>query len=289
MEIKKIISSIKFFGKKYTPELLLGGALVSGTACIITAAKATLKAKNSMDAHKERKLEIATKADSEIITSEEAKDEMRKEIVKVGLELAKEYAIPFSLYAATIGCVFGSYKVQKSRLQALSTTLAAMSAAYSSLLMRLKNGAENGLTAEEVLQGKFVCKVENEDGTVEEYTTTVKNPYDNPFKFRFDKYSTVWNPHHCSNETILMSELNWCNNLLQIQGYLFLNDVLDRLGIPRTKAGQILGWRTDGDGDGYIDFGVVDCATLTGAAYDDNAFELNFNVDGDILTDFPRK
>lgn len=289
MEIKKIISSIKFFGKKYAPELLLGGALVSGTACIITASKATLKAKNSMDAHKERKLEIATKADSEIITSEEAKDEMRKEIVKVGLELAKEYAIPFSLYAATIGCVFGSYKVQKSRLQALSTTLAAMSAAYSSLLMRLKNGAENGLTAEEVLQGKFVCKVENEDGTVDELTTTVDNPYDSPFKFRFDKYSTVWNPHHCSNETILMSELNWCNNLLQIQGYLFLNDVLDRLGIPRTKAGQILGWRTNGDGDGYIDFGVVDCATLTGARYDDNAFELNFNVDGDILTDFPRK
>lgn len=289
MEIKKIISSIKFFGKKYAPELLLGGALVSGTACIITSSKATLKAKNSMDAHKERKLEIANKVDKEIITSEEAKDEMRKEIVKVGLELAKEYAIPFSLYTATIGCVFGSYKVQKSRLQALSTTLAAMSAAYSSLLMRLKNGAENGLTAEEVLQGKFVCKVENEDGTEDEFTTTVENPYDSPFKFRFDKYSTVWNPHHCSNETILMSELNWCNNLLQIQGYLFLNDVLDRLGIPRTKAGQILGWRTNGDGDGYIDFGVVDCATLTGARYDDNAFELNFNVDGDILTDFPRK
>lgn len=289
MEIKKIISSIKFFGKKYAPELLLGGALVSGTACIITSSKATLKAKNSVDAHKERKLEIANKVDKELITSEKAKDEMRKEIVNVGLELAKEYAIPFSLYAATIGCVFGSYKVQKSRLQALSTTLAAMSAAYSSLLMRLKNGAENGLTAEEVLQGKFVCKVENEDGTEDEFTTTVENPYDSPFKFRFDKYSTVWNPHHCSNETILMSELNWCNNLLQIQGYLFLNDVLDRLGIPRTKAGQILGWRTDGDGDGYIDFGVVDCSTLSGARYDDNAFELNFNVDGDILTDFPRK
>lgn len=289
MEIKKIISSIKFFGKKYAPELLLGGALVSGTACIITASKATLKAKNSMDAHKERKLEIATKADSEIITSEEAKDEMRKEIVKVGLELAKEYAIPFSLYTATIGCVFGSYKVQKSRIQALSTTLAAMSAAYSSLMFRLKDAAKNGLSAEDVLNGNVALRVENEDGTTETHILDVPNPDDSPFKFRFDRYSTVWNPHHCSNETILMSELNWCNNLLQIQGYLFLNDVLDRLGIPRTKAGQILGWRTNGDGDGYVDFGVVDCATLTGARYDDNAFELNFNVDGDILTDFPRK
>lgn len=289
MEIKKIISSIKFFGKKYAPELLLGGALVSGTACIITASKATLKAKNSMDAHKERKLEIANKVDSEIITSEEAKDEMRKEIVKVGLELAKEYAIPFSLYTATIGCVFGSYKVQKSRIQALSTTLAAMSAAYSSLLFRLKDAAKNGLSAEDVLNDNVALQVENEDGTTETHILNVPNPDDSPFKFRFDRYSTVWNPHHCSNETILMSELNWCNNLLQIQGYLFLNDVLDRLGIPRTKAGQILGWRTNGDGDGYIDFGVVDCATLTGARYDDNAFELNFNVDGDILTDFPRK
>ena len=291
MEIKKIISSIKFFGKKYAPELLLGGALVSGTACIITASKATLKAKNSMDAHKERKLEIANKVDSEIITSEEAKDEMRKEIVKVGLELAKEYAIPFSLYAATIGCVFGSYKVQKSRIQALSTTLAAMSAAYSSLVARLKSGAENGLTAEEVLNGKVAIPETDADGnpTGETNLMTLNDPNDSPFRFRFDRYSTVWNPHHCSNETILMSELNWCNNLLQIQGYLFLNDVLDRLGIPRTKAGQILGWRTNGDGDGYVDFGVVDCATLTGAKYDDNAFELNFNVDGDILTDFPRK
>lgn len=289
MEIKKIISSIKFFGKKYAPELLLGGALVSGTACIITASKATLKAKNSMDAHKERKLEIANKVDSEIITSEEAKDEMRKEIVKVGLELAKEYAIPFSLYTATIGCVFGSYKVQKSRIQALSTTLAAMSAAYSSLMFRLKDAAKNGLSAEDVLNGNVALQVENEDGTTETHILDVPNPDDSPFKFRFDRYSTVWNPHHCSNETILMSELNWCNNLLQIQGYLFLNDVLDRLGIPRTKAGQILGWRTNGDGDGYVDFGVVDCATLTGARYDDNAFELNFNVDGDILTDFPRK
>lgn len=289
MDMKKILATVKFFGKKYAPEILLGTAAVAGTACVVTSCRATLKAKKSWEAHQERKLQIAEKVQEEQITTEESKVEMRKEIVKVGLELAKEYAIPFSLYTATIGCVLGSYKIQKSRLQAISATLSAMSAAYSSLVMRLKNGAENGLTAEEVLQGKFVCKVENEDGTVEEYTTTVKNPYDNPFKFRFDRYSTSWEHHHFSNECILKAEENWANTALELNGYLFLNDVLDRLGIPKTKAGQILGWRKDGNGDGFVDFGVVDCQTLIGVEYDDNAFELNFNVDGDILTDFPNK
>ena len=288
--MKKVLSTVKYFGKKYAPEILLGTAAVAGTACVVTSCRATLKAKKSWEAHQERKLQIAEKLQEEKITTEESKVEMRKEIVKVGLELAKEYAIPFSLYTATIGCVLGSYKIQKSRLQAISATLSAMSAAYSSLVARLKHGAENGLTAEQVLHGDVVCKDVDEEGNVTETIMTLKHPFDDsPFKFRFDKYCTSWEPHHFSNECILKSEENWANNVLQGQGYLFLNDVLDRLGIPRTKAGQILGWRLDGNGDGFVDFGVVDCLTLTGVNYDDNAFELNFNVDGDILTTFPRE
>ena len=291
MDMKKILSTIKFFGKKYAPEILLGTAAVAGTACIATSCRATIKAKKSWEEHQERKLLIADKLQSEEITNEESKVEMRKEIVKVGLELAKEYAIPFSLYTATIGCVLGSYKIQKSRLQAISATLSAMSAAYSSLVMRLKNGAEHGLTAEDVLNGKIAFPETDEDGnpTGEVNIMATKEPNGNPFKFRFDKYSTAWEHHHFSNECILKAEENWANVALDLNGYLFLNDVLDRLGLPKTKAGQILGWRKDGNGDGFVDFGVVDCQTLTGVEYDDNAFELNFNVDGDILTDFPNK
>ena len=63
-------------------------------------------------------------------------------------------------------------------------------------------------------------------------------------------------------------------------------DVLDRLGLPRTKAGLIVGWVLNGEGDGYVDFGVVDCETLENVNYNDNAYDLNFNVDGDILSKF---
>ena len=65
----------------------------------------------------------------------------------------KTYAIPVGLYAATVASIFASYKTQKNRQIALSTALAAATSAYNTLIAKLKNGAENGLTAKEVLEG----------------------------------------------------------------------------------------------------------------------------------------
>ena len=51
----------------------------------------------------------------------------------------------------------------------------------------------------------------------------------------------------------------YANKKLQAQGYLFLNDVLEMLGIQKTKAGQIVGWIYNEEapiGDNYVDFGI---------------------------------
>ena len=107
-----------------------------------------------------------------------------------------------------------------------------------------------------------------------------------PYKFRFDKYSINWEKDKFQNQCTLISEENWANDVLSLQGYLFLNDVLDRLGIPRTKAGQIVGWVKNGEGDGYVSFGTFDCSKYEDIRYDENAFDLEFNCDGDILCKF---
>ena len=112
------------------------------------------------------------------------------------------------------------------------------------------------------------------------------DPIENLYKFRFDKYSPCWETNKECNLYFINGVENWANDLLRLQGYIFLNDVLDRLGLPRTKAGQIVGWVLNGEGDGYVDFGVIDCETLENVNYNDNAFDLNFNVDGDILSKF---
>ena len=71
-------------------------------------------------------------------------------------------------------------------------------------------------------------------------------------EFTFDQSNPNWvrNPDH--NTFFLRSMQNLCNDLLSARGVLFLNDVLDQLGISRTQAGQLLGWsRADGD---FVDF-----------------------------------
>ena len=87
----------------------------------------------------------------------------------------------------------------------------------------------------------------------------------------------------------MLQQQNYANEKLTAQGYLFLNDVYDMFGIPRTKAGQIVGWIYDEkhpEGDNYVDFGIYDmnresCRNFV------NGYErtilLDFNVDGPIL------
>ena len=87
----------------------------------------------------------------------------------------------------------------------------------------------------------------------------------------------------------LRARQNWFNDKLKADGYLFLNDVYDELGIPRTKPGQIVGWiynENNPVGDNYVDFGMYD-VNYEPARDFINGHECNilldFNVDGPIL------
>ncbi len=74
---------------------------------------------------------------------------------------------------------------------------------------------------------------------------------------------------------------NWFNERLYATGAVFLNEVYEELGFPKTKAGQAVGWLTKGKGgiDGRISFGN----SLDLLAYHDgDPILLDFNVDGVI-------
>lgn len=75
---------------------------------------------------------------------------------------------------------------------------------------------------------------------------------------------------------------------LRIDGYVFLNDVYYELGLPRTKAGQIVGWVYDEKnpiGDNRINFGIFDDTPINREFINgyENTILLDFNVDGNIL------
>lgn len=77
----------------------------------------------------------------------------------------------------------------------------------------------------------------------------------------------------------LRAQENYLNNILQMQGYLFFNDVLGALGFPKTAVGAVTGWLNTDDSKVYVDFGI----RWDDLESDKQAFQLKINVQGVIF------
>lgn len=65
--------------------------------------------------------------------------------------------------------------------------------------------------------------------------------------------SINWSPRDEYNMMFLRACQQYANDMLQARGHLFLNEVLDQLGLPKLRLGQLLGWTRDGAK--FVDFG----------------------------------
>lgn len=105
----------------------------------------------------------------------------------------------------------------------------------------------------------------------------------------FNDSCVGWTKDPEYNMRLLKEKQNYCNNLLKSKGHLFLNEVYDILGIPRTKAGAFVGWVYDEKnpiGDNFVDFGIYDTNDERNFDFINgykNTAILDFNVDGNIL------
>lgn len=100
----------------------------------------------------------------------------------------------------------------------------------------------------------------------------------------FDQLSPEWAPEPEYNLAWLRNKQDWFNELLTMRGYLFLNEVYDALGIPRSKAGDVVGWLL-GNGDNFVDFGIFRGDNQKAIDFvngRESAILLDFNVDGPI-------
>lgn len=105
----------------------------------------------------------------------------------------------------------------------------------------------------------------------------------------FDDSCMKWtkNPEH--NMIFLKEKQDFCNCKLRTKGHLFLNEVYDILGFPRTKEGTMIGWVYDKEnpiGNNFVDFGIFDTNDERNSDFINgyrNTVILDFNVDGNIL------
>lgn len=84
----------------------------------------------------------------------------------------------------------------------------------------------------------------------------------------------------------LKMQQHYANDKLRAKGHIFLNEVYDMLGIPRTEAGDVVGWIYDEQnpyGDNFVDFGLNNKRAANFVNGYDTKVLLDFNVDGNIL------
>lgn len=102
----------------------------------------------------------------------------------------------------------------------------------------------------------------------------------------FDDTCPSWTEEAEFNLIFLRQKQMYANSLLKAKGHLFLNDVYDLIGIPRTKAGTIVGWiynENDPNCSNFIDFGLYDTSKSKFVNGYNPTILLDFNVDGPIL------
>ena len=104
----------------------------------------------------------------------------------------------------------------------------------------------------------------------------------------FDETCPGWSNNSEHNLMYLKELERYATAKLKADGRLYLNDVYDMLGIPRTKAGAIVGWTYDEQrpiGDNYVSFGIYNNDDMNNRDFINgykNVALLDFNVDGNI-------
>ena len=295
------------FMDKNKPEIMLVTGLVGVIGATVLACRATLKAKDIVEEHNERLEEIQEKTVSVVEGDEvvetlpaETKKEIRNVYLKTSIKLAKTYAPAIAVETAAFALLIKSNSVQRDRLAGLTAAYITVDQAFKKYRQAVIDelGEEKDLEFKTGLkkQKKIDAIIEDENGNEtikkEEGLVLPNGQYVSEYAKFFDESCPDWTKSPENNLHFLMLQQAAANEKLKIQGHLFLNEVYDMLGIPRTKAGAVVGWLyRDPESsnlvtNNFVDFGIHDMWACKRRADFVNGYErsilLDFNVDGCI-------
>ena len=125
-------------------------------------------------------------------------------------------------------------------------------------------------------------KVDGVEMSIDDGEVTISELGTSPYGFKFDENSAGWDRSREGNIYFLKLTQDYLNDLLKHRGHLFLNEVYDRLDIPRRAIGQCVGWiynENNPNGDKIVDLDIFNERNNN----DKNVFILDPNVVGYIL------
>jgi len=284
--------------KQNSPEILLGLGLVGGVGAAIFAAKATLKAEAILDHHHHMIDSINIVSSSpdrpEQYDQEEELKDRAMAVVKTGLEFAKLYGPSLALGFASIAAILASHGIMKNRQASLVAAYSVLAEAFAAYRKNVTDelGVEfDSKYIESAVKERDLSFPENKKKKQEKVERWMPGPYSRIY----DESNPNFRGSRKHDKAFLINEQNLANNMLNINGHVFLNDIYKRLGFPETMEGQIVGWFITGrtaeelkaEGkDYFIDFGLTNPMNGPGKEFwngTNDSVMLNFNPHGIVF------
>lgn len=279
--------------KKHSPEILVVAGIAGTVVSAVLACKATTKVAEILDETKGTLDTIHEGMETGAIngqeyTTEDGKKDTVVVYAQTGVKLVKLYAPAIILGTLSITSILASNNILRKRNVALGAAYAAIDKSFKEYRGRVIEcfGEQVDTELKYGIKAKKFEEIEVDPETGKEKkvkkTVMVADPnLQSDYAVYFDSKSRNYETNPDYNRMFLKAQQAFANDKLQTRGHLFLNEVLDDLDLPRTPAGQIVGWTKDGP-DGYVNFRIVEVERETEDGRHEPALLLDFNVEGNI-------
>lgn len=279
--------------KKHSPEILVVAGIAGTVVSAVLACKATTKVAEILDETKGTLDTIHEGMETGAIngqeyTTEDGKKDTVVVYAQTGMKLAKLYGPAIILGTLSITSILASNNILRKRNVALGAAYAAIDKSFKEYRGRVieRFGEQVDTELKYGIKAKKFEEIEVDPETGKEKkvkkTVMVADPnLQSDYAVYFDNKSRNYETNPDYNRMFLKAQQAFANDKLQTRGHLFLNEVLDDLDLPRTPAGQIVGWTKDGP-DGYVNFRIVEVERETEDGRHEPALLLDFNVEGNI-------
>ena len=289
--------------QKHSPELFLIGGIGLGIAAAVTACVASMKVSDVLDETKEKVDNIHEQAELNDLPSKEVNAQLTGAYLQTGMTFVKLYGPSVMLGTLSVTCILVSNNILRKRNVALGAAYAAVDKGFkeyrSRVVSRFGEEVDKELRYNMTTKKEENIEVDPETGKEKKVKKEVKvidpkaiSDYADVFyKYQEDEYGNslpnpYWEANNDYNLMFLRAQEKYANDLLRSKKRVFLNDIRKAIGLPETKAGQMVGWVYDPENpdiDNCIDFGI-DWDHIYRYSEDgiDSPILLDFNVDGNI-------
>lgn len=301
---------VGFGFKKHSPEILVVTGIIGTVASAVLACRASTKVSFILEDTKGQVEVIhdgakhgqvrGYKENGEIgmvpYSVEDSQKDLAIVYAQTGLKLAKLYAPAVMLGAVSIAGILAGHNILHKRNLALAAAYTAVDTGFKEYRGRVVERFGEQLDKElkyNIKAKEIEETVVDEKGKEKTVTRTIEvaDPAAarSPYTICFDETCMGWERDAEANKFFLLRQQDYANEKLRAKGHMFLNEVLDMIGAPRTRAGQTVGWIYDENnpvGDNVIDFGIFNIHSEAARNFVnglEKSIWLDFNVDGDIL------